>query len=209
MHETTKIMKKKKKYYFYRSYLDDGERILHVAHRHLLILKLASAKTAFFGIIIPLFGYLLFPQILGIFVIWWGIGAVGLLYHFIDWYFDVWLLTNYGVIDIERNGLIDVTSTRIEYHMIEGLSFTIRGWLPTIFNYGDITIDKLGAKTSVVLKDATNPKRLERRVLQYQEKYVYEKSVRDHHQLKDMLSEMIAYHVTGDKIKSSKSDDDD
>jgi len=93
--------------------------------------------------------------------------------------------------------------------MIEGISFTIRGWLPTIFNYGDITIDKLGAKTSVVLKDSTKPKRLERQVLKYQEKFVYEKSVRDHHQLKDMLSEMIAYHVNTDKVQPSKSDKDE
>ncbi|MBT4917130.1 hypothetical protein HN709_02530 [Candidatus Peregrinibacteria bacterium] len=202
-------MKKKKQYFFYRSYLDDGERILQVAHRHILILKLASAKTVFLGILVPLLGYLLFPQILLVFVVWWFVGAIGLLYHFIDWYFDVWLLTNYGVIDIERNGLLDVTSTRIEYHMIEGISFTIRGWLPTIFNYGDITIDKLGAKTSVVLKDSTKPKRLERQVLKYQEKFVYEKSVRDHHQLKDMLSEMIAYHVNTDKVQPSKSDKDE
>ena len=203
------MKKKKKKYFFYRSYLDDGERVLSVAHRHLLILKIASAKTILFGVLVPFFGYLLFPQLILVFLAWWFIGAIGLFYHFVDWYFDVWLLTNFGVVDIERNGFLDVTSTRMEYHMIEGISFTIKGWLPTIFGYGDITIDKMGAKTSVVLMDAANPKKLERQVLRYQEKYVYEKSVRDHHQLKDMLSEMIAYHVNGDKVNTSNPSDDE
>lgn len=133
---------------------------------------------------------------------WAFFGVCGLIYHFIDWYFDVWLLTTLGVIDIERNGLFDITSTRIEYHMIEGIAYNIKGFLQTLFNYGDITIDKLGAKTSVVLRNAASPKKLERKVMSYQEKYVYEKSIRDHQALKTMLSDMIAYHVQNNKINN-------
>lgn len=182
------------------SFLDDGERILYVAHRHILILKIHSAKPMFFGILMPLFGYFLFPVFFFFFVLWAFIGVLGMIYVVYDWYFDVWLLTNIGVIDIERNGLFDVTATSIEYHMMEGISYNIKGVLPTIFNYGTITIDKLGNKTSVVLNDASNPKRLERIVMKYQEKFVFERSVRDHNVLKDMLSDMLAYHAKNQKI---------
>lgn len=185
-------------------HLDDGERILYVAHRHILMFKVAAAKVSFFGLFMPAFGYLLFPQFLTVFVIWGIVGLMGLAYHFLDWYFDAWLLTNIGVIDIERNGLFDMTSTRVDYHMIEGTQYTISGVLATIFNFGDITIDKLGAKTSVVLHDAASPKKLERRVMKYQQKYIYERSVRDHQELKTMLSEMIAYHVHNKQLKSKK-----
>ncbi len=197
---------KSKKYRLFASYLDDGERILHVAHKHILILKIDAAKTTFFGLIVPIIGYFIFPQFLFIFAVWGLVGLGGLLYHYLDWYFDAWLLTNIGVVDVERNGLLDVTSTRIEYHMIEGISYTIKGWLPTIFGYGDITIDKLGAKTSVVLKDAAAPKKLERLVMKCQEKYVYDRSIRDHHALKDMLSEMIAYHAQNKKIDPKRKE---
>jgi len=190
----------------FTGFLDDGEKILDIAHRHIIILKIDSAKTAFFGIFLPGALALVFPQFLLAFAIWGGVGLFGLLYHFIDWYYDCWLLTNVGVIDIERNGLLDITSTRIEYHMMEGMSYTIKGFLPTIFNYGDIVLDKLGAKTSVLLKDATNPKKLERTIMKLQEKYIYDRSIRDHHALKDMLSDMIAYHIQNDKIKVQKRD---
>lgn len=188
----------------FASYLDDGETIQEVAHRHILVFKIAAAKASFFGIMLPLFLWYVFPQVPPLFPVLWlifGVGSLG--YHFIDWYFDVWLLTNMGVIDIERNGLFDVNSTRIDYHMIEGISYQISGIIRTIFSYGDITIDKLGNKTSVILRDAASPKKLERTVLKFQDKYVRTRSVRDHHTLKDMLSEMIAYHANGNHIDSN------
>lgn len=191
---------------FFSSYLDKGERILYVAHKHVLILKVSSAKTSFFGIVLPVLGYLLFPQFLVIFLVWAFVGFIGLIYHFFDWYFDAWLLTNAGVIDIERDGFFTLTSTRVDYHMIEGMSYTIKGFWATVFNYGELTLDKLGAKTSVVLADAANPKKLERLVMKYQERYVAAKSVRDHQELKGMLSEMIAYHVHNSKLKKPPKD---
>ncbi|NIA02422.1 MAG: hypothetical protein GWP15_03490 [Nitrospirae bacterium] len=190
----------------FSSFLDDGEKILYVAHRHIVIFKIDAAKPMFFGLAIPAILYLFFPQAWPIFVIWGLVGLLVIFYYFIDWYYDAWLLTNIGVVDVERNGLFDITATRVEYHMMEGMSYTIKGLLQTFLNYGDITVDKLGAQTFVVLKDASKPKKLERLVMKYQEQFVNERSVRDHHALKGMLSDMIAYHIQNKKIDSSKKD---
>lgn len=198
--------KKKKNFYFYSRYLDDGEKILDVAHRHILTLKIHTSKITFFGILVPIGLYLLFPLSIFIVFVWIAIALFGIFYHFIDWYFDCWLLTNYGVVDLDREGLFNMTSTRVEYHMIEGISYSIKGFLNTVLNVGDITIDKLGAKTSVVLLDATHPQALERKIMDFQERYVAERSLRDHQALKDMLADMIAYHVQNNKIEFPKKD---
>ena len=190
----------------FNKHLDDGEKILAVAHKSVIVLKLKMAKTSFFGFLLPIGLYLLFPKAWTICLIWLLCAFFVAIYHFLDWYFDAWLLTNNGVIDIENSGLLDMTSTRIDYHMIEGISYSIKGLLQTVFNYGDITIDKLGAKTSVVLKDAAKPKKLERMVMKYQEQFVFEQSVRDHQALKTMLSDMIAYHVQHGKIQMPNVD---
>lgn len=195
-----KNSKKKPKFYFYSRYLDDGEKIIDVAHRHIFTLKIHASKTAFFGIVLPIIFYLFFPGAWIISVIWICIGIFGLFKHFIDWYFDCWILTNYGVVDLDREGLFDMTATRVEYHMIEGISYTIKGVWNTLMNVGDITIDKLGAKTSVILLDAAHPQELERKIMDFQERYVAERSVRDHQALKDMLADMIAYHVQNNKV---------
>ena len=61
----------------------------------------------------------------------------------------------------------------------------------------DIILDKLGSQTTLVLKDAGRPKKVERVLIKFQDKYAHEKGMRDHNALKDMLSAMIAYHVQG------------
>lgn len=200
--------KKEKKHkiahWVFNGYLDDHERIVHIAHKHILVYKLDAAKTSFFGITLPIISFIFFPKFYLIFLIWAFIGVCALFYHFVDWYYDVWLLTNLGIIDIEMRGWLDVTATRVEYHMIEGTSYTIKGFWQTLFNYGDITVDKLGAQTSVCLHDAASPKKLERLVMKLQEKYVYDRSIRDHYALKSMLSDMIAYHIQNKKISNPK-----
>lgn len=197
-------MKKKKKFYFFKGYVDEGEKILDVAHKHVLILKVKGAKTSFFGVAIPIILYLLFPQLILVWGIWSMVGVCGMIYNFFDWYFDAWVLTDQGIIDIDQDGFFTVTTTRLDYHMIEGIAYTISGFWRTLFNFGDITIDKIGAKTSVVLKDAANPKKLERKVMAFQEKYIADKSIKDHQNLKDMLAGMIAYHMQNEKIVPSK-----
>lgn len=203
---TQKTTKKKPKFYFYSRYLDDGEKIVDVAHRHILTLKIHASKTMFFGIVLPIIFYLFFPGAWFVSVLWVCVGIFGLFKHFIDWYFDCWLLTTYGVVDLDREGLFSMTSTRVEYHMIEGISYTVKGFWNTMMNVGDITIDKLGAKTSVVLLDAAHPQELERKIMDFQEKYVAERSVRDHQALKDMLADMIAYHVQNNKVDLRNKD---
>lgn len=190
-------MKKSKqgKHFIFSRHVEDGEKILAVVHRHILVFKISVLKITAFGFFLPAFLYWLFPNALFIFVVWWFVALLMMAYKFIDWYYDVWLLTSNGVVDLERNGLFDMTSTRIEYHMMEGISYQIKGFIRTVFNYGDITIDKIGAQTSVVLKDAVSPRRTERMVMQFQEKYISNKSVKDHAHLKNMLADMIAYHM--------------
>lgn len=186
--------------YFFSRFLDDGEKVLHIAHRNILIFLYNSSKALFFGLLLPSLMFVVFPDLVLAWGIWAAVGVFGVFYNFVDWYFDVWLLTNVGVIDIDRNGFFDITSTRIEYHMMEGVSYTIRGFWRTVFNFGDVTIDKLGAQTSVVLEDSIHPKKLESKILEFQDKYVTSRSIRDHQALKTMLSEMIAYHVQNKKI---------
>ncbi len=192
--------------YFFKPYLDPGEKILYVAHKHVLVLKLTAAKSSFLGITLPIVLFFIFPKAILLFAVWVLVGLGVFFFHLFDWYFDAWLLTNAGVIDIQRNGFFDITTTRVDYHMIEGISYTIKGVIPTLFNYGKITIDKIGAKTSVVLENAASPKKVEQMVLKYQQRFVNDKSIRDHNALKTMLSEMIAYHVQSGKVKPPKQD---
>lgn len=193
-------------YYFFTGHLEDDEKILFIAHRHFYIFFRDSIKTFFFGIILPLAFFLLFAKFLLLFAAWLFIGILGMFYHFIDWYFDAWIVTNLGIIDIERNGMFDKQSKRVEYEMIDGIEYKITGVLPTIFNYGNLAIDTMGTNMSLLLKDAANPKKLEKIIVGFQEKYVSDKSFSDYNSLKSMLSSMIAFHSKKGFIEDARSD---
>lgn len=192
----------------FKSYMEDGEVILDVAHTHIVKFKIAASKVSFFGIILPIVLYWLFPMKL-VFLIafaWVVVGVLAMFYKFLDWYFDVWLLTNMGVISIHRNGLFDATTQKVDYYMITDVTYTIKGVLQTLLNFGDVTLDRMSANVVMTLKDAASPKKLERKITEFRDLYVHDKSFRDHHYLKDMLSEMIAYHANQGKVKVPKKE---
>ncbi|MBI2634844.1 hypothetical protein HYW82_04220 [Candidatus Peregrinibacteria bacterium] len=198
-------MKKLRRLVF-KSYLDDGERILDVAHTHIIKFKIQASKISFFGIFVPVLLYILFPvkQVFFISLVWAVIGIGAFFYKFLDWYYDVWLLTNVGVISIHRNGLFDVTTQKVDYYMITDVTYTVKGVLQTLLNFGDITIDRMSANVVMTLKDASNPKGLEKKITEYRDRYVTDKSFHDHHTLKNMLADMIAYHANNGKIEIPK-----
>ncbi len=209
MNTSLQIAKVKKKRYnchmkirnfLYRRHLDEGEEIFKVAHRHWLILKIKLWKSTWFGIIPPIVLFYFFPMFFIVSLIWVLAGITHFIIKYLEWYYDCFLITNIGVIDIERHGLFDNTSKRIEYHMIDGISYTIQGFLPTILDYGDMVIDKMGSGIQINLEDAANPRKLDRTIMKYQEQFIHEKSFTDHEILKGMLADMIATHASQNGI---------
>ena len=204
LHTSLKIAKVKEKGYnlimkfrhvFYQRHLDDGEIILHVARRHWLILKIKIWKATTFGMILPFLLFLLFPMFFIVSLIWFILGVTKFTLKYFEWHHDCLLITNLGIIDIERRGLFYNVSKRIEYHMMDGISYSIQGFLATLLNYGDVVIDKMGSGVQINLEDAANPRGLDRVIMRYQEKFVREKSFTDHETLKGMLAEMISTHA--------------
>jgi hypothetical protein len=183
------------RYILYRRHLDEGEEIYDVAYRHWLILKKKVWKPFLFCILPSVLLYIFLPMLWPVVIPWFAFGIAWYILKFFEWYYDCLLITNIGLIDIERRGVFDNTSKRIEYHMIDGISYQITGFLPTVLNYGDMIIDKLGAGVQINLKDAANPRRVDRTIMKHQEKFVKSKSFTDHESLKGMLAEMIATHA--------------
>lgn len=180
--------------YFFSNHLGENEKIIYVAHTHTFILLKKSYRVILVFILLPIVFAIMFPKlILGCLILIF-VGLCGFLYDFGDWYLDAWIVTNLGVIDVEVIGFFKRTSKRVDYHMIEGLAYEIDGIFHTMFNFGDITLDKIGAKIVMTLKNASNPKNVERVVLENQKKFMTSKSFSDHETLKSLLAEMLTMY---------------
>ncbi len=185
--------------FLFSEYLEDGEKIYYVAHRHPFILFKEIWSPILFTIVLPLVFIYFLPTYILFGAIWLFIGVCRVFYRFVNWFFDVWLLTNTSIIDLDWTGFFNRSSNRLEYHMVEGVSYQYLGIAQTIFRYGDIFVERVGSGASLSLKDGLRPRQVEGAVLKYQAKYVTDKSFRDHDALKGMLSEMINHHISNNK----------
>lgn len=180
--------------YLFAPYLEEGEKILKVFHRHVFVMLKDLLRVMFFGLAIPVFLDYLFPQFLLFFLMWIFITFIRMVYIFFNWYHDTILVTNVSLISVQWNGFFDRMSSRLEYNQIDGTASAIRGFLRTVFNFGDVTIQH-GSGVPMVLKDAVNPKSIEKQIMMYQDMFVNDQSMKDSDALKGLLANMLKHHV--------------
>lgn len=174
----------------FRSLLAKGEKIHYVAHVHPFTVYPILFRSMFFGLLIPLGFYFLMPPLFWFWVSWFSIGFLLFMYRVIQWYLDAWIITNYGIIDQDWVSFFNKTVTRIEYGNIEGVTSEVKGFWATIMSYGNIQIEHLSG-TNVVLKNVTLPRKIESKVLNYQQAFKDDQTFNDHSKLKDLLTTLL------------------
>lgn len=186
----------------FRSYLDPGEKILDICHRHPVIMTADLGRVLFFGFLIPAFLYYLFPNYWIFFGIWIAISILRALRVVLIWYHDVLLITDASLMDVYWNGIFSRTSSRLEYGMIEGVTIEISGIWKVVFNYGDVKVQGAGGGAYINLRDAINPKRVEKRIMHHQEKFVNNQSMKDSESLKNLLTSLIRQHIQNEELEN-------
>ena len=75
----------------------------------------------------------------------------------IDYYFDLWVITNKRIINIEQKGLFSREVSELELDKIQDVSVSVLGIIPTFLNYGDVFIQTAGETERFVFKNISNP----------------------------------------------------
>ena len=164
----------------------------------------------FFGIFIPLVAWWLFRDIkeIALFAaVWLAIGVLRFIYEFFDWYYDVWLVTNASIVEIMWEGFFKKSSTRIEYHIIQGIGYEVTGFGRTIFNYGTIALDKFAGGQSV-FDGAISPRKTSEMLTRAQEDFVTNKSFRDHRALQGILTDMLQKHIVEHGVPEEEEEEE-
>ncbi len=182
-------------YYFFGEYLEKGEKVHAVIHRHIAVMSPVLFKILIIGFVFPVGVMYFFPMLFWLTVSWMILAVLRIFYDLYDWYYYVWLITDRGILDIRSPGLFEVSTARVEYHMVEGVSYTIAGFWRTVLGFGDVTIQKVGSGSVMTMAGASNPKRIERLVLKYQEEYMEHHNYSSHDTLKSLLSNMLYEHI--------------
>ncbi len=143
--------------------------VLRVVHRHWF-----DIATHFFVIILfvaMLFGSLsltpfLYPDALGAemsrFILFIQNSLILLvwLYAFlvwIDYFFDVWIITNERVINIEQKGLFVRAVSELKFSRIQDVTSEVSGMIPTILNFGDVKVQTASEEDYFLFRRVPDP----------------------------------------------------
>jgi len=174
--KTTAFVPRPKKLNFETQY--DGEEVVLLLRQHpitqlkriflIFLLILAPLTLKWF----PLIDFLPDRFQFIIILFWYLLVFAFILEAFLTWYFNVYIITDERVIDIDFYNLIYKEISDAEIENIEDVTVVQGGVLATIFNYGSVEIQTAAEKPQFEFANVPNPAVVARvlQVLQLEEK---------------------------------------
>ncbi len=134
-----------------------GEEVLFVFRRHMI-----AMRKGFYLLLIPLMVTAIPPLIwqdnLELFLLPVGGLLLGLIlfsYHFIMWYFTVYLVTNQRIRQITQKGFFGKDVVELRLSKIQNISYNIPGFSGEIFGFGTIVIQTFVG--DLIIRNAEHP----------------------------------------------------
>ncbi len=167
--------------------LKHDERLVTIVRHHWFIL-LRDVVGILILFIIP---FIVVP-IAGIYIVGSGMPAaqVGAVFGFLgslwallcwqllfvkwtDYYYDVWIVTNWRIIDIDQKGLFKRNVASIlDLDHIQDVDYELHGLIGNILNFGHFNVQTAGSRVEFDFDDAANPSYVERTIRDAQEELI-------------------------------------
>ncbi|HEY0965207.1 MAG TPA: PH domain-containing protein [Candidatus Saccharimonadales bacterium] len=120
----------------------DGEELLFIFRRHII-----AMRKGFYGLLIPFMITSIPPLIwqdkLELFLLplaGLGIGLLIFAYHFIMWYFTVYIVSNERLRQVTQRGFFGKDVVELRLSKVQNISYNIPGFSGEVFGYGTIVI---------------------------------------------------------------------
>lgn len=145
---------------------EDEEKVVLLLRRHLItnvgwilmaiVMVLAPMVITRFPILDFLPGNFRFIAVL----FWYMITTAYILEQFLNWYFNVYIVTTERVIDIDFINLIYKEVSDAEINKIQDVTYKMGGVIRTMFNYGTVLIQTAGEVENFEFEDVPNPAKI-------------------------------------------------
>jgi len=90
-------------------------------------------------------------------LIWYLLTVAFALESFLSWYFNVYIVTNKRIVDIDFWGLLYKNVSEATYENIEDVTYSTGGVLQTMFNFGSIIIQTAAEQREFEFDGVPNP----------------------------------------------------
>jgi uncharacterized membrane protein YdbT with pleckstrin-like domain len=98
-------------------------------------------------ILLAVSGYVLFIWLFGFFT-------------FIDYYLDIWIITNQRIIDVRQEGFFSRTVSELKISKIQDVTSELKGLFQFIFRYGDVHVQTAAEVQRFVFSQIPNPEQV-------------------------------------------------
>jgi len=147
----------------------DQERVLFVYHRHwfdilshLFIPIFLSVVLVSLPVAMPGLSRSVFPEDAAAFFVFLG-SSFHLflwLYLFLVWidvYFDVWIVTDERIVNVEQKDLFTRRTSELRFSRVQDVTSEVQGVIPSILNYGDVHVQTAGEQARFIFHNVPDP----------------------------------------------------
>jgi hypothetical protein len=167
----------------------NNEQVLLLVRRHWFNI-LVQFIMVFFLIIVLLLSYIIIPLAFDDFSDIYHSGRLlsfieSLLAMFIltisfiiwiDYYFDIWIVTNQRIVNIEQNGLFHRTVSELDLPKIQDVTTQVVGLIPTFLNFGDVYIQTAAETGRFRFRQVPEPYKIKDLIMNLRKKQQHQES---------------------------------
>lgn len=182
----------------------EDEQILHVWRHHRITL-IGPVLRIISLLLVPILllvitGLSMFtsPWLFGLYLIIVGITLTYAAHEWASWYGDVYVMTNYRIIDVEQEGFFHRKMSEASLLRIQDVSFQISGIWQTFFDYGTVLVQTAGSVDNVDMNNIADPAYQTKLLLQAQEKY--HESASDEMSAEELIKLLNKHHQDLEKL---------
>ncbi|MFZ3031894.1 MAG: PH domain-containing protein [Candidatus Moraniibacteriota bacterium] len=83
----------------------------------------------------------------------------------IDYYFDVWIVTNERIVNIEQRGLFARSISELRFSRVQDVTASASGLVSTILNFGDVSVQTAAEEERFVFRQVSDPFAVKDRIM--------------------------------------------
>jgi hypothetical protein len=159
---------------------DDNENIILVLRPHWftnvgwIIVSCLLLFIPTFLSLIPSFANFLDKYHFVFILFWYLITFAYAFEKFLSWYFDVYIITDERIVDIDFNNLLVKKFSEAGLEMIQDTTSNVIGFFPTMFNYGNVLVQTAAEIPEITFENVPNPEKVIKLVQHLREQEVSE-----------------------------------
>ena len=92
-------------------------------------------------------------------------------HEFVDYYLDVWIVTNKRILNIEQKGIFARTISEQKLDRIQDITSEIHGIIPTFLQFGDLHVQTAAEKQRFIFKQIPRPDKVRKKIIGLVEQY--------------------------------------